>query len=111
MRWAFTFSKTLCVFALLGYIDAIGGATHVDIACDRELVKLALDLMSLPVILARNLIFKGFIIAFLVHQFVKQMSANTTTLLSYDDLVLADLCFLCGLFDISFCSGSRCPNG
>lgn len=27
-----------------------GGATHVDIACDPELVKLAISLTSLPVI-------------------------------------------------------------
>ncbi|KAG6500289.1 hypothetical protein ZIOFF_040132 [Zingiber officinale] len=46
---------------------------------------------------------------FKLHQFVT-MSRKFHTLLSYDDLVLADLCFLCGPFGISFCSGSRCPN-
>jgi hypothetical protein len=42
-------------FLFLFYCDPIslnvqGGATHVDIACDPELVKLAIILTSLPVI-------------------------------------------------------------
>lgn len=47
------FKSTSAVFTIVIYLinkaEWQGGATHVDIACDPDLVKLAMSLTSLPV--------------------------------------------------------------